>query len=215
MIKKIIILTICFLITFSFLPLYPAIAKEEKVVYLTFDDGPSKNTLIVLDTLKEEDIKATFFVLGSLVKNNSAILKRIEKEGHTIGVHSYSHDYKEIYSSTESLKTDIIKCKEEINKVLPGYNIKYYRFPGGSFGLNEEIKKVPTLLGLKSIDWNCTCGDGERTQETFLSHVQKTYLARKKVVFLMHDAPSKRESALSLKEIIKFFKEEGYAFKSL
>ena len=104
---------------------------EGKSVYLTFDDGPSNSvTPRVLDTLKEENVKATFFVVSERARGREEILRRIADEGHTIGVHSATHKYSEIYASDEALKKDMATCAAFIKKTT-GVTPKVYRFPGG------------------------------------------------------------------------------------
>lgn len=94
-------------------------SKKEKVAYLTFDDGPSSNiTPKVLDVLKEEGVKATFFVLGQNVKTHPEQLKRIYEEGHYIANHSYTHKYSKIYASVDALLEEFNDTEAEIKKVL-------------------------------------------------------------------------------------------------
>ena len=102
-----------------------------KTVYLTFDDGPSDRvTPKILDVLKEENVKATFFIIGKQAETRKYLIEREFKEGHTVAVHSYTHKYGEIYSSAESLIKDIDKCNDVIKSVTGRYS-SVYRFPGG------------------------------------------------------------------------------------
>ena len=115
----------------------PEVADEDnesvqlKRVYLTFDDGPSSNTIKILDILKEKDVKATFFVVGRLSDTTTPIYKRIVDEGHTLGMHSYTHVYKDIYPSEDAFEYDLDRIQALIYEQT-GVLSKYYRFPGGS-----------------------------------------------------------------------------------
>ena len=107
-------------------------AKEKRKVYLTFDDGPSKNTETVLDVLKENDIHATFFLIGSSITENEVdTVKRIVSEGNVVGIHTYSHKQEEIYASASSYLEDFKKAYEKIYEVT-GLQSKIFRFPWGS-----------------------------------------------------------------------------------
>ena len=106
-------------------------AEEPCEVYLTFDDGPSTVvTNRILDTLAEENVKAAFFIVGERVPGREETLRRIAREGHTLGVHSMTHRYREIYASPEAFLNDVNGCAEVIRKTT-GVEPKFYRFPGG------------------------------------------------------------------------------------
>ena len=191
-------------------------ANLSKEVYITFDDGPTVYTEKILNILKNYDIKASFFVVGSNIKQNSAILKKIYKQGHTIGVHCYSHIYKQIYKDNYSFYNDLIKCINIINEILPYYNIKYYRFPGGSFGKSKNFIDIVKSFNLEIVDWNCISGDSEIkniTQDDVISTVKNTSLNKKRVILLLHD--NKKITAQTLESILCYFIEKGYNFKKL
>ncbi|MDE6104372.1 MAG: polysaccharide deacetylase [Clostridia bacterium] len=189
--------------------------KEIKTVYLTFDDGPSDRvTPKILDVLKEENVKATFFIIGNQAETRKYILKREAAEGHTIGVHSYSHKYKEIYASCDSLIKDIDKCNEVIKSVTGKYS-KIYRFPGGSFGLSEKFISAVTEHGLRYIDWNASTRDAEicnAAPEQLLHAAVTTAASTDNIVLLAHDSTTKTATAEALRAIIRHFKAEGYEF---
>ena len=128
--------------------------EEGKRVFLTFDDGPSEAvTPYILDTLKEHNIKATFFVLGSRVKLNPELIKREYNEVHYIANHGYSHRYDKIYASSNDVLKEYTKTENEIKKALDNsnYSSKLFRFPGGSAGgIYEKIKKRNTLKAFLS-----------------------------------------------------------------
>ena len=187
-----------------------------KCVYLTFDDGPSdKVTPKILDVLKEEDVKATFFIVGKHAENRKAILKRQFEEGHTLAVHTYSHVYKEIYSSPQNLIKDIDKCNEIIKEITGEYT-SVYRFPGGSFGLSQNTINAVTEHGMRYIDWNASLRDAEITNPTpeqlFTSAIT-TPANRDHIVMLAHDTTDKISTAQALKKVIKYYKDNGYSFE--
>ena len=108
-------------------------------VYLTFEDGPSDNTGEILDILAQYDVKATFFVVGKEDEESKALYQRIVDEGHTLGMHSYSNKYSQIYQSDEAFEEDFERLRDELHQVT-GVNSIYYRFPGGS---SNQISNVP------------------------------------------------------------------------
>ncbi len=149
----------------------PVLAKEDagkKVMYLTFDDGPSQNTEQVLDILDEHDAKATFFVTNEF-PDYVSLLKEEVRRGHVIGVHTYSHDYAEIYQSTDAYFADIEQMQAVIREQT-GRATKILRFPGGTSntvlarycdGIMHELSEEVTRQGYAYYDWNATNGDGD------------------------------------------------------
>lgn len=191
---------------------------EEKTVCLTFDDGPTPVTERMLDVLKECGIKATFFVIGKNAERHKDILRRIFAEGHTVGIHTYSHEYKKIYASPAALADDIKRCLCAIKAVNSEYEPIFYRFPGGSFGLSEELLKVPDSMGLTSVDWNASCRDSEVRSADALSlcaFARETAGKKTKVIMLLHDAADKSTTADALPRIVNDFKEREFSFISL
>lgn len=192
-------------------------SSPKKVIYLTFDDGPSdKVTPRILDVLKEENVKATFFIVGKNAVQRKYLIKREIDEGHTVGVHSYSHDYGEIYASTDSLLKDIDKCNDIIKEVT-GKPAKLYRFPGGSFGIASSFIDAVTAKGLRYVDWNASTCDAEisgATPEQLLNCAITTPANRNNVVLLAHDTTTKSATADALKDIIKYYKNLNYTFAS-
>ena len=187
-----------------------------KSVYLTFDDGPSDRvTPKILDVLAEENVKATFFIIGKQAESRKYILERQFKEGHTIAVHSYTHKYGEIYSSPESLIKDIDLCNKVIKSVTGGYS-SVYRFPGGSFGLNSKFIKAVTAHGMRYVDWNASTRDAELINPTpaeLLKAAIDTPANRDHIVLLAHDTTDKTATAQALKSIIRYYKDKGYVFE--
>ncbi len=189
---------------------------EEKCVYLTFDDGPSNSvTTPILDTLKKEGVKATFFVVSDRAHGREDVLKRIANEGHTIGVHSATHKYSEIYASEKSLLKDIDTCAAFIKKTA-GVTPSVYRFPGG-MSKSDSRREVVKAHGYRIIDWNAVCGDEEirnASTETLVKTSLETAKGKAKVVLLLHDSATHKATAQALPEIISEFRKQGYTFRA-
>ena len=190
---------------------------EEKKVYLTFDDGPSKETKKVLDVLKKKKVKATFFTIGRDDEFSKSMYKRIVKEGHTLGMHSYSHIYKEIYGSIEEFQKDFQKISDYLFDVT-GIRAKYYRFPGGSSNsINQiPIEKYQTFLesqGVVYMDWNVIAANGttdDVTQEQMVQSVMDGVSKYETSIVLLYDSADKKMTAKSLETIINSLQEGGY-----
>ena len=199
--------------------------SEPKRVFLTFDDGPSESvTPFILDLLKQENIKATFFVLGNMVEVYPEIVKREYEEGHFIGNHGVTHRYSEIYESVDTVVDEYNGANESIKKAVdnPNYNSLVFRFPGGSNGgyyhdLKTEAKEELEKQGVASLDWNALTNDsaGATTMEEIMDNFYSTVEDKTSIVILMHDASDKILTYEALPEIIKYFRENGYEFKSL
>lgn len=197
---------------------------DKKVAYLTFDDGPSNNTHQILDILKQNNIKATFFVLGSQVEVFPETTNRIYNEGHYIANHGYSHKYSEIYQSPEQVLNEFNQCNQIVAKTInvPEYNSHLFRFPGGSVGgkYAELKKQAITVLeqnNILHIDWNSLTGDSEKvnpTEEYLMNNLQKTTEGKNSLVILMHDAQAKKITAETLPKVIEYLQQQGYSFES-
>ena len=217
--------------TDSLLPQYTEKAKskmknlynsENKIAYLTFDDGPSQAvTPLILDVLKEQEVKATFFVLGTNVEKNPEIVKRAYLEGHYIANHGYSHSYKKIYRNDNCVLEEYNKTEKAIQKAIENYNYSshLFRFPGGySGGSYTTIKKQAGQLlnknNISYIDWNVLTGDadGANTKDKILENVKKYIQNKGTIVILMHDSSSKILTYETLSDVINYLKDEGYAF---
>ena len=190
----------------------PAAGEEEenrKKIYLTFDDGPSSNTDEILDILKAYDVKATFFVVGKTDEASKKAYRRIVEEGHTLGMHSYSHSYADIYASEEDFQTDMKKLQEYLYE-LTGVWPRFYRFPGGSSNTvsNIDMQKLADWLtdqGVTYFDWNVASGDAvsrELPAETLLANCLAGIRNQQSCVVLMHDAANKDTTVEALPEII-------------
>lgn len=195
--------------------------NSKKIAYLTFDDGPSaKSTPIILDVLKKNNIKATFFVVGYMVEENPSLLKRAYDEGHQIGNHSYSHQYDYIYKNTDNFMKDLYKSENLIKSIVgEEFDSKVMRFPGGSFEKKKEpMKKAVSDAGYKYVDWNALNGDAEGklfSEEHLVNRLKETAKGKNKIVILMHDTDAKITTANSLDKSIKFLLGEGYEFDVL
>ena len=215
------------------LPVYSENAKKKlkslytddtKVAYLTFDDGPSQTvTPPILDLLKQENIKATFFVLGSRVKANPDLVKREYQEGHYLASHGYSHVYSQIYASPQSVLDEYNKSVEAIRNTIgePDYNPHLFRFPGGYYGGKYYSVKQGALELLEQnevlhVDWNALTSDaaGKKTTEEFIAELEKTVPKHNSVVVLMHDAGTKKATAEALPTIISYFRDRGFEFEN-
>lgn len=206
-----------------------AIAKRKiviatGVICLTFDDGPSSITPEVLDVLKENNIKATFFIVDYSEKSKSTI-QRIIDEGHTLAIHGMSHDYAKIYSSPEAITANFKSLQEKIKKDF-NYNAKYVRFPGGSSNtissnycegvMTEAVKKVQEE-GLEYYDWNVDVDDAgsARTSKQIYNNFVDGILPEIENIVLMHDGEGHEPTAEVLQEIISYAKENGYIFTAI
>ena len=199
--------------------------NEGKRVFLTFDDGPTKEvTPYILDILDKYNIKATFFVLGTRVNQNPDILKREYRSGHYIANHSYSHKYSKIYKSADAVLEEYNKTEEAIRCALGdnSYSSNLFRFPGGSHGgpyekIKKEARKKLKETGIAYLDWSALTYDAEgaKTKEDILKNLKETMKGWNNVVILMHDAADKKITYETLEDVIKYLQEEGYAFKNI
>lgn len=196
---------------------HTSLAEEtQKEIYLTFDDGPSdKITPKILDVLKNENVPATFFIVGKHAETRKNILRRAYEEGHTLAVHSYTHDYKEIYKSAEALIEDIEKCNDLICSITGEYSY-LYRFPGGSYNIDPKKIRAVKELGYECVDWNASFRDSELPDPTagkLYTAAISTVSNPQKIIMLAHDTTDKIETVWALKEVIRHFKNQGYKFK--
>ena len=200
-------------------------SSNEKQIFLTFDDGPTKEiTPQILDILKEEQVPATFFVLGSRVELNPDLVKREFEEGHYIANHGYSHSYSTIYSSVQSVMDEYNATERAIQEAIgmSDYHSYLFRFPGGSSGgryhdLKAEAKQFLANNGIASTNWNCLNGDAEasgRTEQELLTRLYESQGNNTSLIILMHDAYDKQATVNTLREVITHYKSEGYTFKN-
>ena len=196
-----------------------------KVAYLTFDDGPSINTMKILDILDQYNVKATFFVIyhKGMTKQYKAIVDR----GHTIALHSYTHDYSKIYKSEKGYYSDLNKIHDYVKKTT-GVDSRIIRFPGGSSntvsnkynkGIMKTLKSSVTKNGYYYHDWNVSSGDAggiNRKASVLLGNVKKGVGKKKVINVLMHDTgKSKMTTVEALPSIIEYIRKQGYSFEAL
>lgn len=194
--------------------------EDAKVIYLTFDDGPSFIvTNRILDILNEKGVKATFFVVGNKIQGREEILKRIDREGHAIGLHTYTHIYKKIYSSHENFIKEMDETAEEVNKVL-GYSPKAIRFPTGSKPhLNNELLEKLRFKGYKIYDWNASLSDGINYNTPTDKLVREAHnivgKGNSRIFLLLHCDQTNKNTAKALPYIIDYYKNLGYQFEPI
>lgn len=194
---------------------------DEKIVYLTFDDGPTpKITDAILDVLKSEDVKATFFIVGKEIKGREEILTRIYNEGHGIGLHTYSHNFKIIYKDPNTFISEMEKTETVINETL-GTQLRFpiIRFPGGSSGrLNTNFYNALCEKGYLIFDWNVDLQDGVKghlSPSEFLANAKKCMDRSERRIILAHCNANNTNTCKALSDIIAYYKQQGYRFEAI
>lgn len=200
------------------------IKKEEKIAYLTFDDGPTlKATGKILDILKQENVKATFFVVGKHVKEHPELVQRAYQEGHYIANHGYYHDNTKLYQNSNRFISEIQNTDAEIGKAIGvrDYCSHIFRFPNGYMSSNYKAKKKEAVKLLSSIDytyidWNCLNHDSVKkySSSQLLKNLKKSAKNKGTLVILMHDTSDVNDTPSILKDSIDYLKEQGYEFKN-
>lgn len=196
------------------------VKPTEKVVYLTFDDGPSGHTQQILDTLDSYGIKATWFILGNTGHIDS--VKEIWERGHQIGLHSSEHDYDYIYANADNFVADINKIGSTVSEQV-GFMPTLIRFPGGSVngynaGRSDTFKQAAANQGWHYFDWNVSIGDSTQPPapvEALVENIKREAEGCNSCCVLMHDSDFKPTTADALPQIIDYFKSQGYSFDIL
>lgn len=198
--------------------------QKDKIAYLTFDDGPTlKSTSKILDILKSENVKATFFVIGKHVKENPELVKRAYIEGHYIANHGYTHDNTKLYSSAKNFINEIKDTDIEIGRAIgiDNYSSCVFRFPNGYMSSiykqkKKEYVKLLSDINYTYIDWNCLNKDSEKkyTNYELLNNLKQSAKNKGTLVILMHDTSDVNETDLVLKDSINYLKEQGYIFQN-
>lgn len=198
--------------------------------FLTFDDGPSSQTLALLDILEEHDVPATFFLLGTNAEKHPEWVSAIADAGHTIANHSYSHVYSTIYSGEKAFHADYQKSADIFDEIVGEFfNSRLIRMPGGGSRYGGKYAKMKAIIEsnledyeMISVNWNVTNGDGEirsPTSEQCIEHLYKTMgklKSNSNLLILMHDGGTRNIATLeSLPQIIEELKEKGYVFMAL
>ena len=195
----------------------------DKVCYLTFDDGPSDNTLKILDILKRANAKASFFVIGT---SKLDYIKRIHNEGHTVALHANNHDYSKIYKSEEAYFKDLNAIAAKVKKIT-GVDSKIIRFPGGSSntiskdynkGIMTRLTKQVQQKGYTYVDWNVDSTDASGNnvpKSKILNNVKMYSKGQGDICVLMHDTGAKNTTVEALPEMISYLRSEGFRFEAL
>lgn len=190
---------------------------ERKRVYLTFDDGPSIYTGQILDILNANDVKATFFVIARENESYWPYYNRILDEGHVLGMHSYTHDYNQVYASLDAFEADVSRLSDFLYDRTGEYPT-IYRFPGGS---SNSVSHVPISdciaylneQGITYYDWNALNGDAvtdELSTDRLIENIMNSVRQNSTSIVLMHDMQSRHNTVESLQELIDTLKAEGY-----
>lgn len=194
--------------------------RELGTVYLTFDDGPSDYTENILQYLRDNDVKATFFVVPTRTNSCYKKLKAIAAEGHSIGVHSATHEYKKIYASVEAFLDDFYEAWDIIRDAT-GVSTEIFRFPGGSnndFNVDtrDDIIKEMTRRGFRFYDWNVDSKDVTgATWTQMYNSIPRDVKNVPRSIVLMHDSVNRYNTVLVLDDVIKVLKKEGYKFDKI
>ncbi|MCI1982515.1 MAG: polysaccharide deacetylase [Oscillospiraceae bacterium] len=194
---------------------------KDKTVFLTFDDGPSDLTVPLLDVLDRYDVKATFFVVGTHDKNEVSDLKEIVKRGHAVGVHSYTHDYHQIYASSKAFFEDFDKMHSLIQRATK-VDTKICRLAGGSLNGYNQKTRAEIIAGLNErgyvyYDWNVSAEDARKgaTPKKILKNTLDGIHSHHVSVALLHNSSTKKDTLKEVPTLIQTLKKEGYSFETL
>lgn len=197
----------------------PVQANEEKVIYLTFDDAPGgKITSEILDILKDEQVPATFFVIGDQIATQEDLILRMKNEGHSIGLHSYTHVACNLYQKPGGFLKEMKQVQAELEKVT---GEKYYilRFP---FGCNNNYSKLSQTLvdelhaeNFRIYDWNVDSQDGANPKQSASFFIKNATSTKPYITLLMHCTRAHKNSPKALRPLIKYYKSQGYTFKKI
>lgn len=199
------------------------VEAQDKVIYLTFDDGPSTLTRPLLDVLEKNNVQATFFLCDQAgMDEYMPLIKEIYQQGSTCAVHSYSHDYQKIYSSVDAFLEDFEKMYKIINDQTGGHAAHIFRFPGGSnAGPDKAIREqlLPEMLrrGFLYYDWDADSQDASAAAHDANAIYQNVVsgMANGAHVFLMHNTGAKKATLEAVAKIIAYGKANGYTFKAM
>ena len=197
-----------------------------KIVCLTFDDGPSKNTRPILEILDKEQVPATFFVCAQDANEKYLpLVADIAAAGHQIALHSATHQYSKIYASTDAFWQDIRTLRQALEPYVDVAAIDWLRFPGGSTntvshryggnGIMKALKAQAEDKGYHWIDWNVCAEDavgGHPSADTIYRNVVRETGEQSQCIVLMHDSATTRTTAEALPDIIQWYKDNGFAF---
>lgn len=194
-------------------------ASNNKRVYLTFDDGPDpKVTPQILDILKKENVKATFFVIGENINYYGKSFARIVNEGHEIGLHSYNHELKDVYKSNKAFISQMEQSQQLIEK-LTGKTVSILRFPGGTYKrMNKELYSSLNSRGFKIYDWHATVDDGMKPKTSPNKLIENAISYKGKnddIIVLLHNRSNNSTTAEALPKLIAHYRSLGYEFSTI
>lgn len=194
-----------------------ALGEHEKVVYLTFDDGPKKDTPELLALLEELDVPATFFLVGLSVRAFPEYAKMIVDAGYPVGCHSMSHSYTRIKSGNDYVERDLARFNAEMEAATgEAFSTDLYRFPGGSTRYSSSTKNFVAAQGYAWFDWNAMTGDAQYTFKSdaeMYDYTLSTIKDREVVILLMHDGKQRTRNILP--DLVTYFRENGFEFRTL
>lgn len=193
--------------------------SSKKIVYITFDDGPAgKVTTQILDTLKEYDAKATFFVIGNMIKGQEKLLNRMVVEGHSIGLHTYSHEKNKIYRSSQSFIDEMLLTQQLVEEAT-GKKSTIIRFP---FGCNNNTYKLTSGMvnslhdnNFKIFDWNVDSTDGMNPKLDPYKIAERAKSKKENAIVLLHCGYVNKNTAKALPSILKYYKDNNYEFRAI
>lgn len=200
-------------------------ASDTKTLYLTFDDGPSDKTQAVLDILDRYGAKATFFVTG-IDQSHANMIKVAHDKGHTIGMHTYTHDYATVYASDSAYFSDLDSIGQLVKEQI-GYVPCFIRFPGGasntisanySSGIMSRLTSEVQARGYQYYDWDASCGDGsvhDADETASIATEDSSAVGMQNVIMLLHDSTTKQSTVDALPRIIEYWKAQGYELKAI
>lgn len=209
---------LCLLLVMFLLPCAALCEQTQKVVYLTFDDGPKKDTPELLALLDELDVPATFFLMGASVKAFPEYAKMIVDAGYPVGCHSMTHSYKRLKESNDYVKRDFERFIDLMREHTdPAFTTDLYRFPGGSSSYSPRCKTFVRDMGVAWFDWNAMNGDAHYSFKSDREMYEYTLstIGRDEdvVILLMHEGKARTRRVLV--DLVAYFRENGYQFRTL
>ncbi|HBU81528.1 MAG TPA: polysaccharide deacetylase [Paenibacillus sp.] len=192
--------------------------SQDKVVYLSFDDGPGNHTREVLDILRKEQVLATFFVLGEQAERYPEMIRGVVEDGHALGNHTFNHNYEQLYSDFKVFWKQIKQTEEVVNRIT-GFRPNLVRAPGGTYGhFDQSYFDLMKLGGYTVMDWNVDSGDSKRKgvpAKEILRNATKLPAGARSVIVLMHDGGAHAETVKALPGIIKYYRDQGFRFDTM
>ncbi|MGX1831419.1 polysaccharide deacetylase family protein [Paenibacillus taichungensis] len=192
--------------------------SQDKVVYLSFDDGPGNHTREVLDILRKEQVLATFFVLGEQAERYPEMIRAVVEDGHALGNHTFNHNYEQLYSDFKVFWKQI-KQTEAVVERITGFRPNLVRAPGGTYGhFDKSYFDLLKLGGYTVMDWNVDSGDSKRKgvpAKEILRNATKVPAGARSVIVLMHDGGAHAETVKALPGIIKYYRDQGFRFDTM